>query len=106
MPRTEPSFREFFGVLPWALIAGALLMLLKAIVVCDLWFWFATPFGLPALTYFHALGFVALISVFWYRYQPPNLEEPLGKQIFAMVGTSAMVYLLMWGFGAIVHYQM
>jgi len=41
----------------------ALVYFLHAWVVCSLWGWFVVPFGLPALTYYHAVGISLLVGV-------------------------------------------
>ncbi len=90
---------KFIGVSILFLIA----VLLRAVVLTDLWLWFMVPLGLiPLLNYWHALGFSLTVGYLTVRIDLATTKNPKATQMMS----SLIWSLLMWGTGAIYHWGM
>jgi hypothetical protein len=75
------------------------LVLLRGVVLVDLWHWFMTPFGLPQIGVIHAIGLSLLISFLVYRSDLTTKEMKFAP---ALIG-GLIFTLSIWGIGYLIH---
>lgn len=88
----------------WVMALMLPVTLLKGVVASHLWSWFAVPIGAPALGIMQMSGVTLLVSMIMFKW-PAEDEKRKTSGLGRMVLLSVM-YLLMWGMGAIFHVWM
>lgn len=89
-------------------VAGfALSLFLRGWALIWLWHWYAEPFGLMSLTFWHAVGLSLLVAFFTYELNDnsPEGQEP-GATIMVSVLKSMFFSLAMLFFGFIYQFFM
>lgn len=86
-----------------AVVFGVPLLLLQAKVLLDLYTWFIVPLGAPGLVYTSAIG-VALFLNFIKAQVPTKTTKEEGYGIFTQALIGAVMYLIVWGVGAVFHF--
>lgn len=81
------------------LAASPPLILLRAVVVTDLWLWFIVPLGAIEVGTAHMWGILIATQLMTYSRSPPNDKPGAWEYVFM----STFVSLAMWGYGAIAH---
>jgi hypothetical protein len=89
-------------------VAGIIgLVLLRGLVLADLWQWFVTPLGAPRIGIAHAIGLSTILTtcMMGFATDKPDKDDesgPWAKVIKAF--TRGLLYCLFaWGMGALVH---
>lgn len=90
--------------LPWTMLTGIPITLFAGLVVADYWSWFISPtFGFAAISYLQAVGlmlFVGLFKVGLTHVKPDENDHPI-VTTFVMQLLMVVVWLIIWGIGAI-----
>ena len=73
-------------------------MFLQGTVLVSFWNWFIVPLGVVKIGFWHSLGFSLMASTLVGIKSNNNDDEMWEKFI-----KSIITYLLIWGFGAIIH---
>lgn len=98
---------EVFGIIVIAVIGIVALVLLRGLVLADLWQWFVTPLGAPRIGIAHAIGLSTILTTCMMGFATEKAEKdddsgPWAKVIKALF--KGLFYCLFaWGMGAIVH---
>lgn len=88
------------------LLGGASLGLLTARVGLSLYDWFLRPLGAPELSYWHMYGLLTVGSFFWiWKISGTEIDESNtdAGHMASQMAAKALMYLWLWGVGAIVH---
>ena len=97
-----------------SMLTGTLTFVLGGIALKTLWLWFAVPLGVPAISFWHAMGLNGLVAAFRFHGINP-LEARLKQEFIEEMELSAKLvndltpiffYALALGFGWLCHYQM
>ncbi|MBC7168759.1 MAG: hypothetical protein H5U23_15555 [Phenylobacterium sp.] len=87
-------------------LLGTPVLLLGAVVLQDLWSWFVTPLGVPALVFWQAAGIIVLIGTFKMNLARHPLKDeddhPIAATIVRLVALT-LGYLMAWGYGVVWH---
>lgn len=92
----EPSNKEQIAVFAFMFP----LLALEAVVCSDLWGWFAVPLGAPEVGTWQMCGLLILYAIVQMR---PR-KQPKDPMVWTL--TFALMFLLLWGFGALCHVWM
>ena len=91
--------------LPWAMLTGIPVTLFAGLVIADYWQWFIAPtFIVPPITYLQAVGimlFVGLFKIGLARDDIHKDEDHPVAAIFIKQVLMVVLWLLLWGFGAV-----
>lgn len=91
--------------LPWAMLTGIPVTLFAGLVIADYWEWFITStFSLSPITYLQAVGlmlFVGLFKIGLARDDIAKYNDHPVATIFIKQILMAVLWLALWGFGAI-----
>lgn len=88
----------------WVLALMLPVTLLKGVVASHLWAWFAVPAGAPSIGIMQMSGVTLLVSMIMFKWPEGDGKRKTGG-LARMILLSVM-YLLMWGMGAIFHVWM
>ena len=81
-------------------------MLLRGVVIADMWRWFVTPLGVPSISMVHAIGFSLFVGLFTMGTASKSNVDADFKGLrgsFTLIVAFTLVTLMVWGFGAIAH---
>lgn len=76
--------------------------LLRAVIMADLWLWFAAPLGAPAVGVFHMAGALMV----WHVLRRPRQSSTEGKVTRFHLAQHVLESLMAWGLGALYHWAM
>jgi hypothetical protein len=92
---------EKLGKFTLGLITFLASLFLEAFVLSQLWNWFITPFGLPIINLWLAIGLSLTIKMFVGFKDSQKKYEKYSEYIIHFMGT-AFLSLFVWGFGALI----
>lgn len=80
------------------------LALLRGVVVADLWQWFVTPFGLPAIGIVHAMGVSLFVAALTFQNAKTNIDDDVKgwTRVFTGLFIGVLINLFVWGVGALI----
>lgn len=81
------------------LISLVPLLLLRGLIIADLWRWFIVPLGLSSIGIIQAMGLATLIAMLTHQSNVTTEKREWWQFILLAVITN----LMFWGMGALIH---
>lgn len=93
---------KLLGIFWTFIIIVILSIFIQGFVLRSLWQWFAVPFGLPAISIFHALGLILLVDYLTHHYYDYKKTDEAGM----ITAISYLVFrpIIVYTFGFIFHF--